>query len=105
MVHVRFSILEWALHETIATEIRKHSTLAMGCGPSSPAVSESTVPDSKKRRQSVVLPPPDIPINLGSNVKFQPPPNSKIIVIIGKCISQDSLLAGLCPRLACLASY
>lgn len=77
--------------KTIATEIRKHFTSkTMGCGPSSPAVSESTVPDSKKRRQSVVLPPPDIPINLGSNVKFQPPPNSKIVVIIGKCIRKDS---------------
>ena len=57
----------------------------MGCGQSSVAVSESVAP--AKRRQSVVLPPPDIPMNVGSNVKFHPPPNSKVIVIFGRLLS------------------
>lgn len=53
----------------------------MGCGQSSTAVKEDS--GEIKRRQSVILPPPDIPMNIGNNVKFQPPPHSKVIVIIG----------------------
>lgn len=104
LVHVRFSILEWHVHGNHGNKIPQTLTRKrpqMGCGQSSPAVSDSTVPHGKKRRQSVVLPPPDIPLTLGSNVKFQPPPNSKIIVIIGKCTNHNSA-----HRLAaCLPSY
>ena len=58
---------------------------AMGCGQSRPAVKEDTEPEKKKRRQSVVaVPPPNIAMNIGSNVKIQPPPHSKIFVIFGK---------------------
>ena len=54
----------------------------MGCGQSSGAADAGSA--HEKRRQSVVLPPPDIPMSVGSNVRFLPPPNSKIFVIFGK---------------------
>ena len=67
----------------------------MGCGQSSTAVKESS--SGIQRRQSVILPPPDIPMNIGNNVKFQLPPHSKIIVIIGTAFRNKSKLVCMHP--------
>ena len=56
----------------------------MGCGQSSSSPVKDNSGEPPKRRQSVVQPPPVIPINVGSNVKFQPPPHSKVIVVLGR---------------------
>jgi hypothetical protein len=55
----------------------------MGCSQSSSSAVEEGIKEVAKRRQSVVEPPPVIQVNVGSNVKFQPPPHTKIVAILG----------------------
>ena len=61
----------------------------MGCSQSSSSAVEEGIKEVAKRRQSVVEPPPVIQVNVGSNVKFQPPPHTKIVAILGKLLSLD----------------
>ena len=65
----------------------------MGCGQSTTAVSDGSGP-GESRRQSVILPPPEIPVNIGANVKFHPPPATKVFVIIGEGGSRNTAVLG-----------